>query len=53
MVDGIRKFKGTRLVPMDHETHKIRIDGDFSDWQKVKAIFKDDRGDTFHRRHPG
>lgn len=53
LVDNIRKFKGTRALPVVTATHKIGIDGRFSDWQAVKNTFTDDAGDTFHRRHPG
>lgn len=53
MVDNIRKFKGARSMPLFHKTNSINIDGSFKDWQNVEAVFADDQGDTFHRKHPG
>lgn len=53
MVDGIRRFKGVREVAPVHTTNKIAVDGQFDDWKNVSAIYKDDQGDTFHRKHPG
>lgn len=53
MVNGIRKFKGVREVPVSTKQIKVSIDGNFNDWQKVKPIYEDDKGDIFHRRHPG
>jgi len=53
MVNNIRKFKGSRPASVFSEMNNIEIDGNFQDWQKVKSIFKDDIGDTFHRKHPG
>ncbi len=53
LTDHIRKFKGTREIPVFNQTDKINIDGDFADWDKVKAVFHDDKDDTIHRNHPG
>ncbi|MET3115179.1 hypothetical protein AAKU52_002925 [Pedobacter sp. CG_S7] len=53
MVNNIRKFKGTREIPVFNENHTISSDGNFSDWDKVTAVFYDDKNDTFHRNHPG
>jgi len=53
MVANIRKFKGSRPVAVNYKTNTIKVDGDFSDWKNVEAVFSDDRGDTFHRKHPG
>jgi hypothetical protein len=53
LVDNIRKYKGARAVPVFTSTNKIAVDGKFNDWQKVEAVFADDEGDTFHRKHPG
>lgn len=53
MVDGIRRFKGVRTSVPVHETNPVTIDGRFEDWASVPAVYHDDRGDTFHRRHPG
>lgn len=53
LVDHIRKFKGSRPVPVYSTTNKISVDGRFEDWQKTEAVFLDDRGDVLHRKHPG
>ncbi|MHB1177571.1 MAG: glycoside hydrolase family 71/99 protein [Daejeonella sp.] len=53
MINNIRKFKGSRPATVFSEMNNIEIDGNFQDWQKVKSVFIDDKGDTFHRKHPG
>jgi len=53
MVDMIRKFKGTKHLPTFKETNSITIDGEFSDWNDVKALYGDNKGDIFHRSHYG
>lgn len=53
MVSGIRRFKGVRPAPAAPRPTTIQIDGDFSDWAGVQPEFRDDRGDTMHRDHPG
>lgn len=53
MVSNIRKFKGSRPVPVYTEINTVKIDGNFKDWTSVKAVFTDDKGDTFHRKHAG
>jgi hypothetical protein len=53
LVDNIRRFKGARALPAHTQTGKINIDGKFTDWQNTDAVYKDDEGDTFHRKHPG
>jgi hypothetical protein len=53
MVSNIRKFKGSRPVPVYAETNTVKIDGSFKDWTSVMAVFTDDKGDTFHRKHAG
>lgn len=53
MINNIRKFKGTRPLPVYHVSDAIKVDGNFKDWANIKAIFADDKGDTFHRKHPG
>lgn len=53
MIDGIRRFKGTRPVPVATENISVNIDGEFSDWKEAKPVFLDDEGDTFHRKHQG
>lgn len=53
LVDYIRKFKGVHRQPVTERKHKIKIDGNMMDWQKVNAVYADDRGDTKHRNHFG
>ncbi|MEJ7559692.1 MAG: hypothetical protein WKF66_15390 [Pedobacter sp.] len=53
LADNIRKFKGVKKSVAEHRKHRITIDGRFSDWRKVGAQYKDDAGDTYHRKHPG
>ncbi|MBC7653726.1 MAG: hypothetical protein H7098_04535 [Oligoflexus sp.] len=53
LVNNIRKYKGTREIPVYKEIDNITINGNFKDWDKVKAVFYDDKDDTFHRNHPG
>jgi len=53
LVSNIRQFKGTRAAITYTNKNSIKTDGSFKDWQNVDAIFRDDKGDTFHRKHPG
>lgn len=53
MINNIREFKGSGSVPVASEMNTIKIDGKFNDWQNVQSVFKDDKGDTVHRKHPG
>lgn len=53
MINNIREFKGSRPVPVATEMNTIKVDGKFKDWQSVKSVFNDDKGDIFHRNHPG
>ncbi len=53
LVDYIRRYKGARRLPVSRKHFKIAVDGSFADWQAVTPEFKDDVGDTFHRKHPG
>jgi hypothetical protein len=53
LIDEVRQFKGNRALPTYKSTKTIKIDGNFNEWAKVDAVYYDDRGDTFHRKHPG
>ncbi|WP_276090117.1 hypothetical protein [Pedobacter sp. JY14-1] len=53
MTAGIRRFKGSTSPLVYTQSNTINIDGTFDDWQSVKAIYTDEQGDTFHRKHPG
>lgn len=53
LTNYVRKFKGVRKqLPAAHSA-PIRIDGRYNDWKKSTSIFQDDKGDVFHRKHPG
>ena len=53
MAQNIRRYKGVRPVPVNKGVRKVAIDGSFSDWDKVKVVYKDTHGDTFHRDAKG
>lgn len=53
LVDYVRKFKGSGKLPTYKTNASVTIDGKFEDWEKIPAVYKDDSGDTFHRKHPG
>ncbi len=53
MVQNIRRYKGVRPIPENRGLVQISIDGDMSDWQKAEVAYRDTRGDTAHRDHPG
>lgn len=53
MIANIRRFKGVRPAPKADGPTTIQIDGAFEDWADVKPDYRDDRGDTMHRDHPG
>lgn len=53
MAENIRKYKGVRPIPILREFKKIKIDGDFTDWNKVKVEYRDTKGDVFHRDYNG
>jgi hypothetical protein len=52
MVDGIRRFKGTRDAPRPSAGKTIDL-SQFDGWDDVLPEYRDDRGDVFHRDHPG
>jgi hypothetical protein len=50
MAQNIRRYKGVRPIPeRKGYDKKIVIDGNFSDWKKIRNEFRDTRGDTYHR----
>lgn len=53
MAQNIRRYKGVRPVPENRGYVRTRIDGDFSDWDRVKVEYRDTRGDTARRDAPG
>jgi hypothetical protein len=53
MAAYIRRFKGVSRPPSPSAPQTIRLDGDFSQWQKVAPEYRDHSGDTFHRDFDG
>jgi hypothetical protein len=49
MAQNIRRYKGVRPIPEQKGFDRIVIDGNFSDWGKIRNEFRDTRGDTYHR----
>lgn len=52
MIDGIRRYKGTRSLPPVRSSI-IRLDGKFADWQGVTPEFRDTIGDPAKRDFRG
>ena len=53
MAQNLRKYKGARPIPEHSGYAKMKIDGKFSDWNKVEIEFRDTKGDVFHRDAKG
>jgi len=53
MAQNIRRYKGVRPIPELKGFRKIKIDGKFDDWKKIKTEYRDTVGDTTHRDYPG
>ena len=53
MVQNIRRYKGVRPIPENKGLAQIGIDGNMADWQQVEVVYRDTKGDTAHRDHPG
>ncbi len=53
MAQNIRRYKGVRPIPENKGVKKVTIDGSFADWNKVKVVYRDTYGDTFHRDAQG
>lgn len=54
MVDRIRKFKGTHPLPEASAPQTMTLTAShWDDWNEVLPEYRDDRGDVFHRDHPG
>jgi hypothetical protein len=53
MAANIRRYKGVRPVPENRGFRKISIDGSFGDWEKVKVVYRDTRGDVTFRDADG
>ena len=53
MVQNIRRYKGVRPIPENRGLVQIGIDGNMADWQPLEVVYRDTKGDTAHRDHPG
>jgi hypothetical protein len=53
MVENIRRYKGVRPIPILNGLCSIKIDGNFTDWDKMNIEYRDSKGDTFHRDYDG
>ncbi len=53
MAQNIRRYKGVRPIPVNKGYRRIAIDGDFSEWDKVKVTYRDTRGDITFRDADG
>lgn len=49
MAQNIRRYKGVRPVPVNKHIHKMAVDGVFNDWDQIEVVYRDTRGDVFHR----
>jgi hypothetical protein len=53
MAENIRKYKGVRLIPELKGINRIKIDGNFDDWNAIKTEYRDTKGDVAHRDNDG
>ncbi len=53
MAQNIRRYKGIRPIPELQGFSRIKINGNFADWNLVKTEYRDTKGDTFHRDSNG
>ena len=53
MAQNIRRYKGIRPILELDGLRSMTIDGDFTDWKKVKNEYRDTAGDVFHRDYKG
>lgn len=53
MAQNIRRYKGVRPIPVNRGYQKVKIDGEFDEWNKIEVEYRDTKGDVFHRDHPG
>lgn len=53
MAQNIRRYKGVRPIPVINGLLKMKINGNFSDWNEVNVEYRDTRGDIFHRNNKG
>jgi hypothetical protein len=53
MAENIRRYKGARPIPVLKGFHKMKMNNDFSGWNKVDVAYRDTKGDVFHRDYNG
>ena len=53
MAQNIRRYKGVRPVPVNRHIHKMSVDGSFADWDRIDVVYRDTKGDVFHRDAKG
>jgi hypothetical protein len=53
LASWVRRYKGTRPLPVSNGPHTIAVDGEFSDWAGVQPEHRDTIGDVTHRNHAG
>ncbi|MDO5571137.1 MAG: hypothetical protein Q4F97_06685 [Bacteroidales bacterium] len=53
MAQNIRKYKGVRAIPENKGLNKIKLDNNFSQWDKIDVTYYDTKGDVFHRDAKG
>ncbi len=53
MAENIRRYKGVCPIPVLKGLTRIKLNGDFTDWNNVKVEYRDTKGDTFHRDYNG
>ena len=53
LMGNIRKYKGMEKPEPIDPPIKINIKGDFKQWDQIKHIYADHRGDVTHRNSPG
>lgn len=53
MAQNIRRYKGVRPVPVNRHIHKMAVDGSFADWDRIDVVYRDTKGDVFHRDAKG
>ncbi len=53
MAQNIRRYKGARPIPVNRRIHKMSVDGSFADWDRIDVVYRDTRGDVFHRDAKG
>jgi hypothetical protein len=53
MAENIRRYKGVRPIPVERGYNKIKMNDDFTEWDKIKVEYRDTKGDVFHRDYNG